>query len=205
MTRTLNLETIAEELRSLSHDEMLAYGLSCAERLFPNYLKFSRENNWGDSDALREALDSGWARLAQQESPTIDLELLQQRCAEAAPDTEAFEKFASPGLDSAAAAYHLVKFLRNRDPEEISTIAHLCFETVEMYLRNSLFEAEDIRSPEDLERFSRDLDGRVSSHPLMIRESARLKGDLDIVAQNLNLTSLRERWSEVPRSNLDMS
>ena len=44
----------------LAIDAILAFGAAASTRMFPFYSDFSEQNHWGDSSALRSALDFAW-------------------------------------------------------------------------------------------------------------------------------------------------
>jgi uncharacterized protein len=77
-----------DKLFNLSPTHRIAFAASCAERLFPNYVAFSRDANWGNPRQLREALDAVWSHLLGNPlTPSAARKLIKQ-CEPFVPDTE---------------------------------------------------------------------------------------------------------------------
>ena len=76
-----------DELFNLPPTHRIAFAASCAERLFPNYVAFSRDANWGNPQQLREALDAVWSHLSGNPlTPSAARKLIKQ-CEPFVPDT----------------------------------------------------------------------------------------------------------------------
>jgi uncharacterized protein len=200
MEPAFDRESLLSNLRILPFAAALAFALSCAERLYPNYIRFSREHGWGDPSVLRAALDYGWGRLLGNTNET-DAGELRQQCEDATPDTEDFDSiYISPGLDAACAASMVLDIVQNRDPGIVADIASLCRDTVDMYIQ----EIEKMSSQD------RKREQKILIHPLMQRELSRQREDISTVADLLTegdglASVLRDRWRAPERSNIDLS
>jgi len=76
-----------DRLFNLSPTHRIAFAASCAERLFPNYVAFSRDAIWGNPQQLREALDAVWSHLLGNPlTPSATRKLIKQ-CELFVPDT----------------------------------------------------------------------------------------------------------------------
>jgi uncharacterized protein YjaG (DUF416 family) len=193
-------DALVAELRKLSSQAVLAFALSCAERLLPNYRAFHREHGWGEPGVLREALDVGWLALRGQPSEPARLDALKARCEAAAPDTEDFHsRYVSPGLDAASAAYLVMDLLRRGDAAAAADIASLCRDTVDMYVQE--LEGMEVDDPE--------LEEKILKHPLMQRELVRQRTDLErLRSERLSgdaVARLESDWRAPARSNIELS
>lgn len=71
-------EGLREQLLSLTPPQLLAFGLTCSERLYPNYVVFSREQGWGQPESLRASLDLAWDALSGRVPPPDVLSHLER-------------------------------------------------------------------------------------------------------------------------------
>jgi uncharacterized protein YjaG (DUF416 family) len=130
-----NSEQLKSLLLLLDFHRRLAFGLSCAERLYPNYLAFVHAHHWGDAAAVRQALDLGWQALDEQPGDQSDMAHICSKVQAAAPDTEDFGTvLGSLALDAANAAELILLFLDERSVDHIIEIASLCCDTVAIYV-----------------------------------------------------------------------
>lgn len=99
------MERLRRRLAALPSTRRAAFVALCAERLYPHYLAFEREEDWGDPAALRTALDRTWAHVDGDPLTEAEAAPLIAACEAAAPDTEDFGGLlVSPALDAASAA-----------------------------------------------------------------------------------------------------
>ena len=197
MTAIFSEETIAQALNKLPARGQLAFALSCAERLFPNYRAFVREQGGGDADALRCALDMGWDILENQNIERTTLYDLDERVRAAEPETEDFNSIlVSSALDAAAAAGLMLGFIDKGDRSTVVEIAALSRESVDMFVRAHLVAQ---CSGSELER-------RVAEHPLMQAELRRQHDDLcELVSFSGALDevhALKAKWRDPEQSNI---
>jgi uncharacterized protein YjaG (DUF416 family) len=188
---------VVAALSALPRDARLAFSLSCAERLYPNYLAFSRQCHWGNAAHVRAALDAAWDALAGT-PPAAKLRAKLIRDVQAAqPNTEDFDTvLVSSALDAASTAELAWEQWGDGGVEHAAAIASLCVDTVDMYVQE--LEQLDSADPE--------LETKIRQHPLMQRELARQAADLDrLRAFEPDLISeLRRDWHAPERSNLGL-
>lgn len=192
-------DIVRDRISHLPKEAHLAFLLSLAERLLLNYVAFSREERWGDAQALRAAVDLGWTALkgADMDEATITRALTS--CEAVTPDTENFKsQFASAALDAAVTAALVLEFIKHSDSEKVIEAASLAHDTVDMFVQ----EREDW-DPQDP-----DLERKILSHPLMQRELRRQREDLDFLEgmdwRSARVADLTRRWRD-SRSNIDVS
>lgn len=191
---------VAQALESLRVEAHLAFGLSCCERLFPNYLAFMRETGWGDSGSLRAALDLAWGVLDGAAPSSDALSRAEEAVRDAEPETEDFETIlVSSALDAAVCTGLLLQFLREGGTGKIAEIASLCRDTVDMFVQDML----------RLDRAAPNFEDEIRADQLMQRELQRQRDDLAELKSFSNLTSevaaLRTRWRSVKSSNIEQS
>ena len=63
MSLVFNPSDLEKRLHSLFSPGRLAFLLGCAERMYPNYLSFHRQDGWGEPRSIRRALDLIWSKL----------------------------------------------------------------------------------------------------------------------------------------------
>ncbi|MCG8422126.1 MAG: YjaG family protein [Proteobacteria bacterium] len=189
---------VLQRLKRLSFLSALAFLLSCAERLYPNYLAFLRHHGWGNADAIRESLDLGWTVLEGGNVDGDRIDDVRSRCQDAEPDTEHFDSvYVSPALDAASVAGILLDFIRAKDVNSVAEAASLCRDTVDMYIQE--LESMDANAP--------DLEARILAHPLMQRELARQRGDIERLSEyveTLDVESLKSDWRSPSTSNIGL-
>jgi uncharacterized protein YjaG (DUF416 family) len=191
---TYDEKEIRRSLAALDQRSKVAFALSCAERLLPNYQAFVREQAWGNAATLRNALDAAWAWLLG-EGPSVDLAALKSACEGEAPDTEDFDSLlVSPALDAANAAALVLGLILTGDGEKAAEVGFLARDTVDMYVQ------EIARIPPNVA----DLENRVRLHPLMQVEIARQSQDVRLLGGPWNEADVRRSWFSPATSNIGL-
>lgn len=184
---------LRSQLNELDPARRMTFALSCAERLLPNYRRFALENNWGNEDALRQALDFGWTCLLMGVADASVAASLQDACAEEAPDTEAFESLlVSAALDAANSAANVAALPVTPSVELVVEIATFARDSVDLYTQ----EIEGMPS------VASDLEERIRMHPLMQAELSAQRDALAAIVAGISPETARERWRAPPRGNL---
>jgi uncharacterized protein YjaG (DUF416 family) len=187
-------------LLDLAPQQRLAFGLSCSERLYPNYSVFSLTQKWGDPSTLRSALDLAWDSLLGRPRAQVDADGLKKKLEEAEPETEDFETvLVSSALDAAAGAGLVLKLMETDDPDLAVEIASLARDTVDMY----------IQAIEHLVPSDPDLERTILAHPLMQAELRRQRNDLRQLSSTPWTSKEAERlkvaWRDPGVSNTGLS
>ena len=190
---------LRRRLEALPPFAVLAFALSCAERLLPNYEAFVRQAGWGDPAVLRAALDAAWEALAGRPAAD-DLRSLARRCEAVTPDSEDFETpLVSAALDAGVAATLVLDLVATANPATAAQVASLAHDSVDMHIQESL----DLH-PDDPRR-----EAKIFAHPLMQRELARQSADLDrlegVVPGPTAAKHLLARWRSPERGSLDLA
>lgn len=197
MERPFDRTEMSELLGRLEYRGQLAFGISCAERLYPNYLAFCEEQRWGNAKALRRALDLGWQSLAGQPVARPDIAQLYQEIETVIPDADDFRtRLVSSAMDAAISARLLLQFIDRGHLEDIVEIASLCRDTVDIYISAS----EPIHSL---------LEEQILAHPVMQEELKRQRDDarelLNISMCQEAVDAFKKRWRCPPRSNIGLT
>ena len=170
---------LAKELSTLPKTHRLAFTASCAERLFPNYVAFSRETNWGDAKVLREALDEVWKILSRQVVEKERIAKLMALCDQITPDTEVFDSiYASLALDAANAVYTMLMCVTDCTVQKAVEVASYVRDTVDMY----------VQELEDLDYNDPHFEKKILQHPLMAKELKKQRGDLSVLKKATGLS-----------------
>ncbi|WP_437631744.1 DUF416 family protein [Sorangium sp. So ce854] len=189
---------LERSLAPLPREALIAFGLGCCERLYPNYLAFKRETGWGEPDVLRNGLDLAWGVLEGFGPSHDSVNFARQEAQRAEPETEDFDTIlVSPALDAAAAVCLVLKFIEEGGVEKIVEIASLCTDTVDMFV-----QAQDGLDPNDPK-----LEERILIHRLMQRELERQHDDVlalrSFSGRPTEVARLRGGWRNPQKSNID--
>ena len=189
MNLEFNEKELSKQLVNLIDWKQLVFGLSCAERMFPNYILFFEKTGWGDPKIIRKSLDVTWEYIELGKS-SEDLRNLAELCSEFAPNTEEFNTFfVSLALNAAGAACLLMEAAFEFNKNKIIEIATLVRDSVDLYVQE--VEGMDANDP--------DLEKTIIEHPLMQSELKRQRNDLAAlngvsdIALN-EIMKLREVW-----------
>lgn len=156
---------IEKMLMSLTKKQRLLFGVLTCERLYPNYLYFQNNYNWGNSEALLKGINVIYQYLMKDELFSKDeIQELIQEVDAATPDTETFsEIFVSFALDACTSLYSSLSYILDPRLEYIVDVAIYARDTVDMFIQ----ERDDINSNDE------DLENRISEDPLMTIEKNR--------------------------------
>jgi len=126
---------LQQKLSKLPAWKATAFGLSIAERMLPNYVLFSRDENVVVPAVLRSALNIAWDWL-QDGATTRDLLVLAEECDAAAPETEKFTSlYVSSALDAAVSVGFLLRFILDGDIQHVAEVASLARDSIDLYVQ----------------------------------------------------------------------
>jgi uncharacterized protein len=167
-----------DKLFNLSPTHRIAFAASCAERLFPNYVAFSRDASWGNPQQLREALDAVWSHLLGNPlTPSAARKLIKQ-CEPFVPDTEEVRTdLVSDGLDAGVAILEALSSCIDDNPEHAVDASIAATDTVDRHIQ--IAEGLDYMVMDFEERKA--IEERIAKHPLMLREIKKQESDLQLL------------------------
>jgi len=195
-----NEKALLKAIKGVPWKAQLAFALSCAERLYPNYLAFVKQQSWGEPSVLRAALDLGWSVLEGHASDLSDLKSLGDAVQRAEPETEDFDTIlVSSALDAAASAGLVLQFLKDRNARVVVEIATLCRDTVDMF----------VQDVEGLTPSQPNFEEKILKHDLMQRELQRQHADLEEL-RNFTGTAeetarLKAKWRDSSSGSIDQT
>jgi uncharacterized protein YjaG (DUF416 family) len=196
MSETFDETELLKRLSDCDRKGLVIFALSCAERLLPNYLRFTHEHGWGDIRPLRKALDLAWTWLESGNIDADEVSRLRDACEEQAPNTEEFDSlYVSPALDAANAAADVARLLIEPDVETAVEIATFARDTVDMY----------VQELEGMPANAADLEERIRLHPMMQRELTNQREALAAAVTGIEIPLAAEQWRSPDQSNIDLS
>jgi len=200
---TYSKEGTEQCLQSLPPHYCIAFGLSCCERLFPNYMAFKREAKWGDEQPLRKALDRLWNHVDGKELATEQIGRLTKECEAVAPDSDNFSSnLTAAAQDMCFAICAVLDYVAQGNLERIAQASSFAIDTLDRHVQDLLDGNSD--KPK-LVSNSVEREEQIRLHPLMQRELARQDADLKLLASNPELKVLKLQWRAPNKSNLDLS
>ena len=147
-------------MRSNDFNKNLLFGYLACLRLYPNYVFFSQENNFGNPAILKDYLNSIRTKITDPNFK-VDFGDYEEVINKITPTPHEFESvLASSAMDVCAAIYELIVFIQDNDLNRIDAISTLATDSVDMYLQEK----------EGLEMDDPKFEEKLSFHPLMIRE-----------------------------------
>ncbi|MBI2377228.1 MAG: DUF416 family protein [Deltaproteobacteria bacterium] len=193
-------EELRKALLGLAPQQRLAFGLSCSERLYPNYVVFTGEQGWGEPKTLRAALDLAWDALLGQAPPLDAVRHLKKHVEDAGPDTGDFGTIlVSSALDAATTAGLVLKLVEADDADLAVEIASLARDTVDMYVQ--VIEHLDPSDPA--------FEKKILVHRFMQAELRRQRDDLRELASRqwtpTEARRLRAAWRDPAASSIGLS
>jgi len=193
-----NKDAFQQRINELDHRSALAFGLSCAERLYRNYVKFSQDFNWGEPKRLREILDKIWNYM-QTDIIDFSLDDEKEKCEDLMPDTEDFQTIlVSSALDASSAVLMLLDYISNHDAQSIGDISSICNDTVDMYVQELL----------DIKQNDPYYEAKILDHTLMQTELIRQRENIEHLKKmpldNSTYFLYQEKWRCPKVSNIGL-
>lgn len=174
--------------------------LYCCERMYPNYVLFSREMEWGAPQTIRSALDDVWNAL-ESDCTRNDWVDVMRACEAAAPDTEVFDStLVSAALDAASSASILVDAMSHLDQTKFVEVASLGRDSVDLY----------VQQVENMDPNHPGLEELILAHPLMQKELGTQTESLDLLADlegdhRSLVRTLRKKWANLKEGCLGIT
>jgi len=168
-----------DKLLALDLPKQLVFAHLTCERLYLNYVYFSKKVNFGDPDILREAIDYLYLNIFEQSVDTEKIDYYIQSMHKNSPEPALFENvLASSALDACGVIYESLNFLLDRQPSRLHAISTMATDTVDMYIQ-------------DIERLDFNTDKlfqqKIDQHPLMKKERAVQAGIIKFLIDSSTL------------------
>jgi uncharacterized protein YjaG (DUF416 family) len=199
---TYSKEEVQSRLESLPCRSSIAFGLSCCERMFANYIAFKSEAKWGDDQPLRKALDELWRHVEGQMIDELTVRQLLSNCEVVAPDSDDFSSLLTgPAQEACFSICCVLDYVLKGNPERIAQASSFAVDTLDLYV-SALLDGFD-RTPKAIFN-GEERNEQIRLHPLMQRELARQDADLKLLATNPDLRALKAQWRAPGKSNIDL-
>jgi uncharacterized protein YjaG (DUF416 family) len=165
------------KLKELDFNKQLAFAYLTCERLYPNYIYFSKNYDFGDPDTLRTALDYLYDNLFRYKIEMERIDSLVKKIDENIPEPANYDTIlASSSLDACTVIIEALNFLADKKKSRLNDISIMATDTADMYIQEK--EALDYNTDKDFQQ-------KIDSHPLMKKEVATQKGIVSYLS-NIN-------------------
>jgi uncharacterized protein YjaG (DUF416 family) len=150
------------KLKDLDFQKQAVFAYLTCERLYPNYVFFSENFNFGDPGILRSAVDYLNDNLFTIAAKRSEIDSLLNELNKNTPDTEDFTThLVSSALDACTTIQDSLEFLIDKKFSRIIQISTNAIDTVDMYIQE--IEGLDYNSDKDFQN-------KINNHPLMKKE-----------------------------------
>jgi len=189
------------KLKDLDFTKQAAFNYLTCERLYPNYVYFSDNFDFGNPDTLRLAIDYLYLNIFEKSLDKNKIEILTKEVVKNTPDTENFTtSFVSSALDACTAVIESLDFLIDKEFSRIKHISSYAIDTVDMHIQE--IESLDFNKDKDFQQ-------KIDSHPLMQKEFAIQSGIVSFLSNSHtfdfgDLQTLLHLQENNKKSNLDL-
>lgn len=140
--------------------------------MIPNFVKFQKEESFGDWQVLRQGLDTVWAWIESAVLP-IEHRKIVADCEMQAPYTGDYgSMYTSAALDASAALVATLESLRVANVDRALEVASYAMDTIELFLQRA----------EDLDPLLPSFERSLFEHPLMQSELKIQVESIDMLA-----------------------
>jgi len=193
-------------LEKLDYTKQLAFAYLTCERLYPNYIYFSKNFNFGDKATLREAINFIHRALLRSELSTDflseqEISTLLHNVDLNTPFPHNFATItASSALDACAVISETLEFLLDKNESRLNAISTCATDTVDMFVQ----ERDDLDFNTDA-----GFEKKIFNDELMQREIHIQKGIIEYLSkigrlELLDVNNLIELQHNNGRSNIDL-
>ena len=146
--------------------------LTC-ERLYPNYVSFAIEYNFGFPKVLRHSIDFIYENIFREKIEQTLIVGQINRINKSCPNTEDFDTIlASSALDACTCITDTLDFLNNSDSKLLQYISSYATDSVDMYIQ--YIENLDFNNDESFQK-------KIDTHRLMVNEVGIQNGIIDFL------------------------
>jgi uncharacterized protein YjaG (DUF416 family) len=157
-----------DKLKELSFTKQLAFGYLTCVRLYPNYVYFSNNFNFGSQQVLRKAIDFLYLNIFEKNPDRNKIDLLIKNIDKNIPEPADYDTIlASSALDACTVIIETLNFLADKKTSRLHDISTMATDTADMYIQD--IDALDYNTDKDFQE-------KIDNHPLMKKEVATQKG-----------------------------
>ena len=160
--------------------------------MYPNYVLFSMDTNWGSPRLLRRCIDSGWFWL-EENGPSKDSEKLYRMCARQLPNLEEFDSiYTMAAVNASEGCMNLATLMMKFNYKRPIETASISYESVFTYALQLL----------DINPESPTAERKVRRHPLVQKELIRQKEAILQLKtmngrQSKEIQILKDKWANL--------
>jgi uncharacterized protein YjaG (DUF416 family) len=163
------------QLKILDFTRQRTFAYLTCERLYPNYVYFSKTYGFGNPEVLREAIHYLYDNLFNKIVDKIKIASLSKKVEENIPQpADHATILASSALDACTAIIESLSFFVDNQTLRLENISTMATDTVAMYVHdtNGLDPNTDINFQQ-----------KINSNPLMLKEVAIQKGMISYLSK----------------------
>jgi uncharacterized protein YjaG (DUF416 family) len=156
------------KLKDLDFNKQLAFAYLTCERLYPNYVYFSKNYDFGNPEEPRRAIDYLHSNLFANNFDKTKTDSFIAAINSLTPQPAEYDTIlASSALDACGVIYEALNFLVDNQTSRLADISTMATDTGDMYIQDK--EELDFNSDKNFQK-------KIDTHPLMIKEIATQKG-----------------------------
>lgn len=163
----------------MAFKKQLTFAYLTCERLYPNYVYFSANFQFGDSSILPTAIDFVLSCILNERIDTPLAKKLLFIVEKNTPDTEDFDTiFVSSALDACTSIAETLDFLIDKQCSRLKDISTFATDSVDMYIQE--IESLDYNTDKYFQT-------KIDSHPLMQKEMAIQTGIINYLISSKSI------------------
>ncbi len=147
---------VRKNISKLAFDRKLQFAIQICERLFPDYVNFQKQNEFGNPSLLRKGIDFGHENLSLENVGKDEITSLISQIEAVTPDADDFGEIdGSLALNAACSILDMLNFILSSNEEYIFNVANYMYDSVDFIVADkypNLNEEE------------------IQNHPLIIEE-----------------------------------
>jgi uncharacterized protein YjaG (DUF416 family) len=188
-------------LKELDFNKQLVFAYLTCERLYPNYVFFSKNYGFGNPIELRKAIDYLYSNLINQKLDSKKINSLISNIDSLTPQPANYDTIlASSALDACGVVYESLNFLLDKQSSRLDSISTMATDTVDMYIQ----EIAELDFNTD-----RYFQQKIDNHPLMQKEIKIQSGIITFLNNNTSIDlediqTLLQLQESNKKSNLDL-
>lgn len=167
------------KLKELDFTKQLAFAYLTCERLYPNYVYFSKKYEFGNPDILRTAIDFLYSNLFDNKTDKVKINSIIKKVDKNIPEPADYDTIlASSALDTCTTICESLDFLIDKDISRLDSISTFSTDTVHMYI--DVTDNLDFNTDKNFQH-------KIDNHPLMIKEVSIQKGIISYLFKIKNI------------------
>jgi uncharacterized protein YjaG (DUF416 family) len=169
------------KLKQLDFSKQFIFAYLTCERLYPNYLYFSKNYGFGNPDELKEAIDFLFSNIFNSNPDKKKIQLYISMVDRITPLPANYDTIlASSALDACGVVYESLNFLLDKNTSRLDSISTMATDTVDMYIQET--EKLDYNTDADFQK-------KIDTHPLMVKEIEVQKGIITFLSNQFSIDS----------------